>query len=165
MFARHFIDSLDFARQGRELRGEIAVAEMPRLQDLLASPRGTVNYIVRGMIGRDGNPMLEVVLEGSCQLRCQRCLAEMNYPVKLVSHLLLVPKNEFDEFFDEEGEMDCIAADAHLDVQDMIEDEILLSLPFAPKHPAGVCQNAVEKLNSAEKNPFSVLSGLKISDH
>ncbi|MGC2457695.1 MAG: DUF177 domain-containing protein [Gallionellaceae bacterium] len=109
--------------------------------------------------------MLEVVLEGSCQLRCQRCLAEMNYPVKLVSHLLLVPKNEFDEFFDEEGEMDCIAADAHLDVQDMIEDEILLSLPFAPKHPAGVCQNAVEKLNSAEKNPFSVLSGLKISDH
>lgn len=165
MFARHFIDSLDFARQGRELRGEIAVAEMPRLQDLLASPQGTVNYILRGMVGRDGNPMLELALEGSCQLRCQRCLAEMNYPVKLVSHLLLVPKNEFDEFFDEEGEMDCIAADAHLDVQDMIEEEILLSLPFAPKHPTGVCQNAVEKLNSAKKNPFSVLSGLKISDH
>ncbi len=165
MFARHFIDSLDFARQGRELCGEIAVAETPRLQDLLASRQGTLNYIVRGMLGRDGNPLLELKLEGSCQLRCQRCLAEMTYPVILVSHLLLVPKNELDDFFDEEAEMDCIAADTHLDVLEMIEEEILLSLPFAPKHPIGVCQNAVEKLISAEKNPFSVLSRLKRIDN
>jgi uncharacterized protein len=138
---------------------------MPRLQDLLASPRGAVNFILRGMAGRDGNPMLELELDGSCQMRCQRCLGEMTYPVKLVSHLLLVPENELDEFVDEEGEMDCIAADSHLDVQDLIEDEILLSLPFAPRHPAGVCRSAVNEFNSAGENPFAVLSGLKMSNH
>jgi uncharacterized protein len=165
MFARHFIDSLDFARQGRELCGEIAVAGMPRLRDLLVNPQGTVRYIVRGMVGRDGNPMLKLTLDGSCQLRCQRCLAEMTYPIKLDSQLLLVQENEFDEFSGEEGEMDCIAADDNLDVQDMIEEEILLSLPFAPKHPVGVCQLAADKLNSSEKNPFAVLSGLKMKNH
>ncbi len=165
MFARHFIDSLEFARQGRELCGEIAVAEMPRLQDFLVNPQGVVNYTLRGRVGRDGNSVLELVLEGSCQLRCQRCLAEMTHPVKLATQLQLVPEDEFDEFSGDEGEMDCIAADTNLDVQDMIEEEILLSLPFAPRHPAGVCQLAAEKLNSTEKNPFMVLSGLKMKNY
>ncbi len=165
MFARHFIDSLEFARQGRELCGEIAVAEMPRLLELLVTPHGTFKYSVRGMVGRDDNPMLELALDGSCQLRCQRCLAEMTYPLKQVSHLQLVPEDEFDEFSVEQGEMDSILADTHLDVRNMIEEEILLSLPFAPKHPAGVCQYAADKLNSTGMNPFAVLSGLKMKNH
>jgi len=165
MFARHFIDSLDFARQGRELRGEIAVAEMPRLREFLINPQGVVKYSVRGKVGRDGNPVLELELDGSCQLRCQRCLAEMTYPVKLATRLQLVPEDEFDEFSDDEGEMDSIAADTNLDVQGMIEEEILLSLPFAPRHPEGVCQHVAEKLNSSGKNPFLALSGLKIKNH
>ena len=36
MFARHFIDSLDFARNGKELSGVVPLAEMRRLQDVLA---------------------------------------------------------------------------------------------------------------------------------
>jgi uncharacterized protein len=161
MFARHFIDSLDFARNGRELRGEAAVSEMLRLRDMLAVPEGKISYFVRGLQGQDGKPMLEVELEGSCQLRCQRCLGALVYPVKLVSHLLLVPEGELDEFSVEESELDSITADKHLDVLDMIEEEILLSLPFAPRHPFGACQYVAQGLARSEKNPFAVLSGLK----
>jgi uncharacterized protein len=165
MFARNFIDSLDFARKGRELCGEIAVADMPRLRELLVSHQGAVKYSLRGMVGRDGNPALELELVGSCQLRCQRCLDEMTYPIKLASRLLLVPEDEFDEFSGDENEVDSIAADSNLDVQEMIEEEILLSLPFAPRHPDGVCQHVAEKLYSTEKNPFGVLSVLKMKNH
>ena len=162
MFARHFIDSLDFAHNGRELRGLVPLAEMPRLQDILAIPEGEISYFVRGLPEKDGKPMLEVTVEGLCQLRCQRCLNGFAYPVKLVSHLLLTQAAELDEFsVDESNDVDSIAADKHLDVLNMIEDEILLSLPFAPKHPLGECQPVVEKFNPSEKHPFAVLEGLK----
>ena len=111
MFARQFIDSQDFAYNSRETRGKVPVAEMPRLQDVLASSAGEIDYVVRGLHSRGGKPMLEVVLDGLCQLRCQRCLQGLSYPVKLVSHLILVPADELDESADDEDEIDSIPAD------------------------------------------------------
>ena len=162
MFARHFIDSLDFAHNGRELHGIVPLTEMPRLQDILATPEGEINYFVLGVPDKDGKPMLEVSVDGLCQLRCQRCLNGFEYPIKLFSRLQLAQANEMDEFSVEENdEVDCIVADKHLDVLNMIEEEILLSLPFAPKHPLGTCQSVIEEKNQSEQRPFAVLEGLK----
>ena len=41
MYARPFIDSLDFARKWREISGEMPIAELPRLQEMLDSSRGS----------------------------------------------------------------------------------------------------------------------------
>jgi uncharacterized protein len=162
MFARHFIDSLDFARRGGELRGVAPVAEMPRLQDLLASSAGEIGYIVRGLPDENGKPMLEITVDGVCQLRCQRCLEGFVHTIKLVSRLVLVPMGELDEFSEDDSDApDSIVADPHLDVLNMIEDEILLGLPFAPKHPQGDCQSAESGLGRPDANPFAVLAGLK----
>jgi len=162
MFARHFIDSLDFAHNGRVLDGVAQPTEMPRLQDMLADSTGEIRYVVRGLPDKDGKPVLEVSIDGVLQLRCQRCLSGFAYPLNLVSRLLLEQPGELDEFSDEENDaMDSIAADKHLDVLNMIEEEILLSLPFAPKHPEGECKPAVESLNPSDRNPFAVLAGLK----
>jgi uncharacterized protein len=162
MFARHFIDSLDFAHHGRELRGLVPLAEMPRLQGLLATPEGEISYFVRGLPEKDGKPMLEVTVDGLCHLCCQRCLNGFSYPVKLVSHLQLAQASELDEFsIDENDEVDSIAANKRLDVLNMIEEEILLSLPFAPKHPLGACQPVVTELSQSDTHPFAVLEGLK----
>ncbi len=172
MFARHFIDSLDFARNGRELRGEIPVSEMPRLQDILAASEachepgrmGKIGYVVRGFQDKDGKPKLEVALDGMCQLRCQRCLNALAYPVKLVSRLLLVQEGELDESSVEQDDLDSILADGHQDILALLEEEILLSLPFAPKHPSGACQPVAGGLDwsEPERKPFAVLAGLKI---
>ena len=165
MFAQHFIDSLDFACKGRELRGKVAAAEMPRLQDMLANPAGEIAYVVRGLSGSDGRPMLEVMLEGSCQLRCQRCLQNFDYPIKQLTRLVLVPENELDKLSVDEDEIDSIPADRNLDVLALLEEELLLNLPFAPRHPEGVCQPAVGYVlkagDSVRKNPFAVLAELK----
>jgi uncharacterized protein len=172
MFERQFIDSLDFANNNRELRGEIAMAQMPRLQDKLVvldagfehDHKEDINYVLRGFRDRNDKPMLEVKLDGLCQLRCQRCLQGLIYPLKLVSQLLLV-KN-WDESSVEEDEIDSILVDSHLDVFSLFEEEILLNLPFAPRHPVGVCRPVkegyvVEETDRIDKNPFAVLSELK----
>ena len=110
--------------------------------------------------------MLEVALDGLCQLRCQRCLQSLAYPVKLVSHLILLPDGELDQPVDDEDEMDGIPADTRLDVVALLEEELLLSLPFAPKHPEGTCRLAIEgcvaeEMDRTVKNPFAGLAELK----
>ncbi|HET8668312.1 MAG TPA: YceD family protein [Terriglobales bacterium] len=163
MFARHFIDSLDFARNGKELRGEIPVAEMPRLQDMLAAPEGQVRFVLRGLHDKDGHPVLELALDGSCQLRCQRCLQGMEYPLKMLVHLRLVTEEPTEAHLveGEDEQIDSILADSHLDVVALIEEEILLGLPLAPKHEFGTCQAALESVSREEQSPFAVLRGLK----
>jgi uncharacterized protein len=163
MFARHFIDSLDFAHNGRELHGIIPLTEMPRLQDLLASPEGEISFFVRGLPERNGKPMLEISVDGLCQLRCQRCLNSFKYVIKLFSRLQLSLPDELNEFADDESsdEVDSIAADKHLDVLNMLEEEILLGLPFAPKHPLGECKPVVDGWNQSGTSPFAALEGLK----
>ena len=47
-----------------------------------------------------------------------------------------------------------------LDVRRLVEDQILMSLPFSPRHEN--CDNAaLEQVNQDKPNPFAVLAGLK----
>lgn len=159
MFARPFIDSVDFARNGKELRGETGLAELSRLVDMLArTDDGALTYIVRGYREGDSD-MLEVSLQGTCILRCQRCLGEMAYPVDMVSRLLLLPADRLDEV-EEDDDVDAIEATSQLDVVALIEDELLLGLPFAPRHPDGECAPTTNGLQQ-KASPFAVLAGLK----
>ena len=160
MFTRPFIDSLDFAHRGGELSGEVPVAELPRMTDMLADSEGKISYVLRGLTGKDGKPQLELMLGGMCNLRCQRCLNALSYPVKLVSRLRLVSEGEVDNADIEDDEVDSIPAEKRLDVLALLEEELLLSLPIAPKHGLGECQIAVEGLNRSN-SPFAVLAGLK----
>jgi uncharacterized protein len=158
MFARPFIDSVDFARNSKEIRGEIAVSELSRLVDLLAKPDGSLTYTVSG--SREGDSdMLGISLQGSCTLRCQRCLGELDYPVDMTSRLFLLPAEKLDEVEDDD-EVDAIEAEPKLDVLALIEEELLLSLPFAPRHPDGECASTTNGLQQ-KASPFAVLAGLK----
>lgn len=160
MFARPFIDSVDFARNGKEIRGEIAVSELSRLGDVLAKPEGTLTYVVRGL-HEDSGDILEISLQGMCTLRCQRCLNGFDYPVNMLSRLRLLPADKLDESEeDDDDELDAIEATSKLDVVALIEDELLLGLPFAPKHPEGECAPTANDLQQ-KASPFAVLAGLK----
>lgn len=160
MFTRLYIDSLDFSRRDGELKGEVPVSELPRMADLLSDFEGKISYLLRGLTGKDGHPQLQLSVDGACNLRCQRCLNPLLYPVKLVSTLRLVNEDELDSADIEDDEVDSIPAEKRLDVLALLEEELLLSLSLAPKHSLGECQIAAEGL-SRIKSPFAALVGLK----
>jgi len=169
MFARPFIDSLDFARNGRQMSGKVPVAELPRLLDALENTRGVLEYAVSGGTDRQGNPILEVSISGNCQLRCQRCLGALEHTLWIDTRLRLCDQANLDALDDspadgEDDEVDSILADARLDVLELLEEEILLSLPIAPRHEPGACQAANGGgAHQEEQNPFAVLAKLKRS--
>jgi uncharacterized protein len=168
MNARSFIDSLDFARNRREISGEVPVTELQRLQDLLENRQGKIAYRIRGSVDEQGDPYLEVSVTGHCHVRCQRCLEAMDYPVQLDTRLMLRDQASLDAEELLAGQpghelvFDSILADDHLDVLSMVEDEILLSLPISPRHEQGECQVAnVGNGHQEQSRPFAELVKLK----
>jgi uncharacterized protein len=162
MHVRPFIDSLDFARNRQQISGEISVVQLSRLLDVLDNHQNVLSYTIQGGVDDFGCALLDVGITGTCQLRCQRCLNSMDYAVQVESRLLLRDQTGLDALNDEEEAFDSILADAQLDVLDLLQDEILLSLPIAPKHQTGDCQVADGGSKAKEKpHPFAVLAGLK----
>ncbi|MFA5371146.1 MAG: YceD family protein [Sideroxydans sp.] len=157
MFARPLIDGVDFALNGKELRGSVALDTLPRLGDILANPSGNIAFALRGF-KVDDRLMLKVDLFGDCRLRCQRCLGEMVYPVTMAVTLHLVSSGRIEEV-DTDDEIDCIDVSSEIDVLSLVEDELLLGIPYAPRHPEGECVTQANELKQSA-NPFAVLADI-----
>lgn len=158
MFARPLIDSVDFARNGKELHGKVGLAEMLRLADVVLGLEGDLRYSVQGSL-EGGRDILNISLHGSCILRCQRCLGEMHHPIDVNSRLWLLPADRLNEV-EEDDDVDVIEMDSKLDIITLMEDELLLGLPFAPRHPEGACV-LMDNVADGNSKPFAALAKLK----
>jgi uncharacterized protein len=160
MSGRPVIDSLEFAREGRHIAGEVAVVNLGRLHDQLAETAGTLQYDLAGGIDPRGRPQLRLAVRGSLQLRCQRCLGALAEPLDVASDLLLGDEEQAAADA-EEGEPDWIVASRTLDVWSLVEDEVLLALPLAPRHDEGVCETSVAGARQEKTSPFAALASLR----
>ena len=159
MSRRVVIDSRSFASDGASLRGELPAVALTRLLDLLTSASGGVQYRITGRSADLGGSQLLVEVDGTLSLCCQRCLETIEYPIQVRSLLEFVDSD--DDLTQEELEHDSrdfLPHQKDLDVAALIEDEILLALPTAPRHDDCVLPGASRE--SAIASPFSVLASL-----
>lgn len=154
------VDSLEFARDAGRISGTIPVASLVRLGDMLANDSGILDYRVRGERDHQGGSYLLVEVDGKVVVRCQRCLHEMAVPLHVASRLrLVVPGVPWPEDDLEDDSADAIEADRELALLPLIEDEILLALPLAPRHER--CEPPVPLRDEQEPSPFAALAKLK----
>lgn len=126
------IDSLAFARAGNRCSGTIQGERLTRLDDSLVDHAGEVRYELRGMLW-DEKPALELKIEGWLMVRCLRCLGPMRWPVQIENRVRLARDDADLDVADEEG-VDAMPASQELDVSELVEDELLLQWPIAPRH-------------------------------
>ncbi len=154
-------DPFAFARAAGLHSGQAALAGMPRLQDRLAGNDSTVDYVVRGKLDQRQRPLLELEITGNPSLRCGRCLAPLDFALQLKSSVLLVEPGAVMQEDDDPDSPEWIEAGPELDVLELIEDEILLSLPLSVRHEQGKCSDGGEmSRTSGRDNPFSKLATL-----
>lgn len=153
-------DSFSFARDGRVLEGTLAIADLKRLHDLLAEVVGEVSYRLQGVKGERGQSQLRLTVTGCVPLACQRCLKVVHFPLEVDSLLELVPEGaELSQDELEDDTRDFLPVAGELDVADLVEDEILLALPVAPRHERCGLPGAAEAGELV--SPFAVLAALK----
>lgn len=155
------IDGLEFARRGNHAHGAVAVASLSRVAESLACSEGELDCDISGTRSADGHLELRVQVEGELQLRCQRCLDAMPFPLHVERRLRLMAPGAvwLDEELEEEA-FDAVEASKEMAVGSLIEDEVLLALPIAPRHD--VCGTPRRMDTQHDASPFAVLRNLKL---
>jgi uncharacterized protein len=77
--------------------------------------------------------------------------------------LLVAPGAPLEEDMDDPEAPDVMEAIPELDVAGLVEDEVLLSLPLAPRHPEGACERyaGADDAAARPRSAFSRLVALK----
>lgn len=160
MSVRFVIDSSDFARSAGMHHDKIPLSELMRLHDLLFDKEGELAYEISGYLDKNNKPGLHLEIKGRIHLCCQRCLDKLTHIVDLQTFFLLA-KNEAElDQINEDDTIDAILATPDLDVLDLIEEEIILSLSISSRHPDGEC-----KLHRPESNEDILSDQLQQSTH
>jgi uncharacterized protein len=170
--SRH-LDVVAFAAQAGDLAGELPLESLHRLSDFSApdaapAPEAMVVWQVRGE-SREVRGATQVWLHLRAQttlaMTCQRCLQPLSVPLDVDRHLRFVPGEDAAAAEDADSEDDVLATTASLDVPALIEDELVLALPWVPRHE--VCPHPLplppEVEDEAPPHPFASLAQLKQS--
>jgi uncharacterized protein len=156
------IDSLEFAQTGQSLRGSLPIPGLARLRDSLADDQGEVEFVVTGGWDAGGRLTLDISVTGLLHLQCQRCLGALDHPLRLANSLLLVDPGAANAEERETEDAEWVENSPTLDLAQLIEDEILLSLPYAPRHGEGACrQDPGTTAGDAKVSAFAKLAALK----
>jgi len=158
------IDGFEFASAGASKQGIWPLGDFPRLRDLLAAHAGEVAYELDGVRDRRGLPGLRVRVRGTLQLRCQRCLEAMPFEVQTDATLVLA--GTLAEIYAEPADAhaeDRVVAGKEMPVRDLIEDELILAVPYAPRHESCIGRPATDA--QGKPSPFAGLRGLMSGKH
>jgi uncharacterized protein len=158
------IDGFEFASAGATQQGVWPLSDFPRLRDVLANDAGEVAYEISGVLDERGRPSLRIKVRGTLALRCQRCLEPMPFAVQTDETLVLAAT--LAEIHAEPADAhapDRVVAGKEMALRELIEDELILAVPYAPRHESCIPAAAAD---SAEKiSPFAGLRGLIRSKH
>lgn len=162
-------DAFKLAADGETLTGEVDVRALERAVDQVApgSGKARLRWRITGDHDALQRPALAVTIEGTVPLVCQRCLQVFDVPIAQQTRLLLArDEAELKQLDADESEV--VLAAAPIDARMLVEDELLLSLPFAPHHADGQCsleQGSAYAGAGAENrgggSPFASLAKLK----
>jgi uncharacterized protein len=167
------LDVKSFAEEGAVLGGEEALREHVRLL-AESQGRGADRPLAWSATGEVRNPRhvapeiwLHLKASALMSLTCQRCLAPVDVPVSVDRAFRFVRDEETAAAQDDESEEDVLALSRDFDLMELVEDEMLMELPLAPRHetcpPVHVVveDESFEGSSARHENPFAVLGQLK----
>ncbi len=164
------VDTWELARLGHERHGEAPLAAFSRLlEGLPVQATQVVGWSLLGETDSLGQRFITLRAQASISLECQRCLEAFELALQVESRLQLVETEaeidteEMDE--DDPDAPDQVVGSQFFDVLALVEDELILALPYVPKHE--VCPSLPKELSASEgsdpgrPSPFAVLAELK----
>jgi len=135
------LDAFRLARGRGVVEGTVDAHRLPRIADLLAEGPASIAWRIEGTPDVSGRPALAIALEGAVVLTCQRCLADFEWPVDERTEVLIAHDEREVAALDAESSAEVVLAQGPVDPLVLVEDELVLALPFAPRHPEGACES------------------------
>lgn len=161
-------DPRKFAQQGISLDGVIPIVALPRLAESLEGTEGQVFVKLDFGISEEGKKVVSGKAHADLVLVCQRCLTPVSKPVECDISLAIVWTEEEAKALPKHLDP-WIVEEISADFFEMIEEELLLSLPPVAYHeeqcvdPELFQSGEPVVVKHEKKNPFQVLEQLKSS--
>jgi uncharacterized protein len=163
------VDAWRMVSARRSFEGNLPIASLRRLCEVLASADGEVKFELD--FGRDelGISYVDVRAKAELSLICQRTLEPFVMPVVLDTRLGLIKQERDEAGLPPDCEPLLVAEHGRLNPADVIEDELLLALPLVPVNPDSSLPDEVTGHEPGDElagerrseNPFAVLRELK----
>ena len=100
----------------------------------MAPGAASVAWRIDGTTDAAGRPALAISITGDVPLTCQRCLAPFALPVAQRTVTVLAKSEADADALDADSDDEVLVADRPLEPAALVEDELLLTLPYAPMH-------------------------------
>lgn len=166
MSDRILIDPAEFADQKLQLQGSVFLRDLDvRVHSgAIADTDAEIAYTLQGGKDRWQRPFLDLSVSGSLKLCCQRCLKPMDFDLDEEAHIVMFrDEAALDKAMLADENLDGIVLEPELEVFYLLEDQVLMGIPFAPTHEH--CDSELSAQSGSDKpNPFAVLAGLKKAD-
>ncbi|PIT42156.1 YceD family protein [Snodgrassella alvi] len=158
------IDTATFTREQQQLSGQLQLQALDRRvwsHELLAQRDGVIQYKASGGIDRWQRPFIDISIEGELKLVCQRCLQAVSWTLNDQSRVVLFASEQLlDEAMAADETLEGMVWSAEYNLTALLEDQILMAIPVAPRHED--CDHTLAtKTNQDAGNPFAKLAGLK----
>lgn len=172
------LDAKAFVQASARLEGCNSLLKYERLalEAKGLHPDLRVNWEARGELrpaaGDVGAPQLWMLVKAHATfpMQCQRCLQAVDMPLDVERWFRFVADEATAEALDDDSEEDLLAISREFSLHELIEDELLMSLPPVPMHdecPAHVPMSAVdegyEEAEAARPNPFAALAAVRLT--
>lgn len=132
-----FINTRTFILNKENLSGIMDVKSLERLAEIIdpnSNDNQQLHFNLIGNVDSKQHWLLDIKITGQLHLICTRCLESMVYEIEC-ENSILVAKNQSElELLDESEELEVILTQKELKVLELLEEELLLSLPISPKH-------------------------------
>ena len=166
------IDVRKLVVKGIEISAKTPVSSLPRFVSLLADDKGVVAVNLRFYKDEQRFKRIDGQLKVAVNVSCQRCLEPLALDVESHFELAIVWSEEESERLPKSLDP-LIVGEELVDLNDVISEELVLSLPFVSYHQADECKqvvgyscvdpDAVEEtvVEDEKENPFNILQQLK----
>ncbi len=154
------IDTARFCKDGTSLLGTFTEVDLARLAaEVLPNTGFSVAWTVTG----ESPDLMDLTLKGMVQMKCQRCLGAMAELIDASYRFQFVKDEATAQAQDEaQDEVDTLVHSREFDMQELIEDEMLMALPFVSLHETCPEAGATAFLPiEAKTNPFLILKNFK----
>ena len=170
------IDPWRAARSQQEIVGTVPAREFTRIPapgGILGPAQVHIGFSDRVSMVSDKRVKIDLELQATMTWLCQRCLEPVQWLHTVSSEVEVIEPRPMGELgnntsgaesaLENEHEVIEVALGGHLRLIELIEDELLLALPFSPTHKN--CEQVVleeEMAPVTKKNPFAELAQLQV---
>ena len=163
-------DLRKYANKQACFKANLAVSSMSRFAEAVVEGQGLIKAELQFGVDEQRIRFIKGSADCETQVVCQRCMQPVDINISADVHLGIVWDEEDGKQLPRSMDSLIVGEDELVDLNEVLEEELLLSMPFVSYHEPGECSgkqsyesatDVEETIVEEKENPFSVLEQLK----